>query len=184
MMGSEMTPFSMKDILCLSGFDAEGCCGYTREEFIHGVKIINGRSVLNIIEYPFKVVLKKKSFIITKDGVEYHGKIKEFNQSYDQIKDLFSKCIFGQFHNELKRIRFQYVVDDGNQNTFLCPIDGEYLGAEYYDVFVNTTQVQQGTNELEYIVVDGQVFFTVAIPDITGDESLPHIVNITLWYKG
>ena len=174
----------MKNIECLNGWIRDLCCGDTREKFTHGVRITDGQNVL-IIEYPFHVSLKPQKFILTMpNGEEHHYNIGQFNQTRSEIKELFTRCVFGEIGNELVRKSIYYVVDNGNADTFECPLDvgEEHLGIDYYDVYVNTTHCKEGTNELEFILVDGDVFFTVAIEDNTPDEDAS-IVTIYYWVK-
>lgn len=175
----------MKDITCLKNWYRGNCCGDNNmETFLHGVKIVDGVSHIGTHLYPFAVYLKREKFVIVKDSEEHHYQISGFNQSYAQIRDLFARCVFGSHGTDLKRKVETHVVDNGNQNTFLAPLDaGEtHLGIEYYSVYVGGVLVGEGVDELEYTLVNGNVFFTIAIEDLTPDEDAT-IIDIVFWVQ-
>lgn len=168
-----------KIITCLNTWINSKCCGSDSQEYIHGVRIKDGVSVIATHRYPFNIKLGRSALIITENKQEFHYKLADFGQSYAQIKALLITC---QHHGTLIRKKVEYIVNNGAQQTFLTPITGNesYIGgSEYYEVYVNGQQVSEGTDPYQFIIVNGQPFFTVALPDLTPLD--PIIVSITYW---
>lgn len=174
----------MKDSAC--------CQGETGSNLFLGVKITDGSNTF-WHRHPFHARISNGKLVIKEfDGVTKEWKDKtyytsEFSQTTDELKDILLKCSLGQYDTELIQRKVEYVVDIEDTNTFLCPkeADETYLDIEYYEVFKDGVLAPEGTEEGEYILNGGDVFFTVAIPNVTDDAepSDPYVITIYYWVK-
>jgi hypothetical protein len=162
----------LKTITCLNGWRKNACCGSDRKDFVHGIVIKNGVSILRTYHYPFTVYTETGKLVITKDGNAEVYYINEFSQSQTEIQNLISACVLGQLGNRLQMRRIEYAIT-ASEDTFEMPIAAgeEFAGSEFVNVFMPTL-VNQGNGTttdapdfaFEYQVVDDEVVFNELIP--------------------
>lgn len=173
----------MKELICVNDYIVNACCGGSRIDFLHGIEIKDGNSILHRFEFPFSFYFQKGKIVITKDGIVTTLYVGDFGESVSTLMDRMRRCALGSFGNYLVKHRVEYIVNNGAVNTFECPLEtGEtHLDAEHYLVTIDGQEVSQGIEEFQYIVVDGDVFFTEAINDLTIIGQEPKVVTIYYW---
>src|SRR5687768_9340569 len=111
----------MKVLACVNGWMDYPDCGTIKCQFVHGVKITNGVSIMGIYKYPFEVYIEKRKLVISKDGIETVYYIGEFSQTEEQLKSLIENCITGQLGNQLQMRTVEYTITTP-EDTFPLPI--------------------------------------------------------------
>lgn len=161
------------ELFCINGFNKDKpCCkGQRGESLFNGLKIVDGARTF-YYSFPLDLWISKKKLVIIENNKEVHYRLSDFSQSYATLKDIISSCSNGQYQNRLLRKYVIYEVDNGAQNLFLCPKESNevYLNIDHYDVYLNGQLCSQGTDENQFILSGGDVFFTQAIPDETPND--------------
>jgi hypothetical protein len=163
-----------------------GCFKDPTDTLFMGVRIMENQSVIADWHFPFEVAVAKGKIIFRKeDGFIKVYKIADFDQSEAELKDILLRCANGTYGTELFPRTVTYTVNAGDQSQFLIPIasdETQILDPNYYTVFVDATTADVGTDEFEWILQDGDVFFTVPIPDNTPGED-PYDITIKYWVR-
>lgn len=176
-----------KQLICLNGWVRNACCGGNREDYLHGVMIKDGVSIMAKFNYPFEVYVEKKKLVITKNGESKTFFIGEFSQTEAEIKDIIANCITAKYGTNLiqKQIEFTVTVPE---DTFVLPIaSGEvFAGSDFVTVFMPNL-VNQGDGTLldppdfafEYQVINETVIFNEELPFEAGQD--PYHLTIIYW---
>lgn len=175
----------MKELICLNGWKTNSCCGGNRQNFLHGVLVKSGASIIKEFNYPFEVYVEKGKLVITKSDEAHVYYINEFSQTEQEVKDLVAGCITSRLGDELKMKTITYEVTSP-EDTFAMPIvSGEtYAGDNFVSVFMPSlvlkgTGTTNTTGDFEYQIFSENIIFNENIPFDADTDN--YFITIQYW---